>query len=73
MWPAMQDAALQSAPLATAAARPEPSAAYTVEDVTWVRRWTDRLFSFAVTRPPSFRFRSGEFVMLGLPPREGDK
>jgi ferredoxin--NADP+ reductase len=71
----MQDAALQSAasPATAAAARPEPSAAYTVEDVTWVRRWTDRLFSFAVTRPPSFRFRSGEFVMLGLPPREGEK
>ncbi|MDP8916430.1 MAG: ferredoxin--NADP reductase, partial [Pseudomonadota bacterium] len=53
--------------------RPEPTAAYTVEDVLWVRRWTERLFSFALTRPPSFRFRSGEFVMLGLPPLEGEK
>lgn len=35
--------------------------------VLWVRHWTDRLFSFAVERPPSFRFRAGEFVMLGLP------
>ncbi len=34
--------------------------------VTHVRHWTDRLFSFRVTRPPSLRFRSGEFVMLGL-------
>ena len=56
-----------------APARPEPTAAYTVEDVLWVRRWTDRLFSFAVTRPSSFRFRSGEFVMLGLPAGEGEK
>ncbi len=37
-----------------------------LETVTWVKHWTDRLFSFAITRPPSFRFRSGEFVMIGL-------
>jgi len=35
--------------------------------VRWVRHWNDRLFSFAVDRPASFRFRSGEFVMIGLP------
>ena len=40
-----------------------------VETVLWVRHWTDRLFSFAITRPSSFRFRSGEFVMIGLPAR----
>lgn len=34
--------------------------------VTSVRHWTDRLFSFRVTRPRSLRFRSGEFVMIGL-------
>ncbi|MGB0662150.1 MAG: ferredoxin--NADP reductase, partial [Mangrovicoccus sp.] len=27
---------------------------------------TDRLFSFRVSRPQSLRFRSGEFVMIGL-------
>jgi ferredoxin--NADP+ reductase len=37
------------------------------EEVTWVKHWTDRLFSFKLTRPASFRFRSGEFVMIGLP------
>lgn len=37
------------------------------ETVLWVKHWTDRLFSFALTRPSSFRFRSGEFVMIGLP------
>jgi len=37
--------------------------AQTVTDVT---HWTDRLFSFRVTRPQSLRFRSGEFVMIGL-------
>lgn len=34
--------------------------------VTQVTHWTDRLFSFRVTRPRSLRFRSGEFVMIGL-------
>lgn len=38
----------------------------TAETVTFVRHWTDELFSLRVTRPPSFRFRSGEFVMAGL-------
>jgi ferredoxin--NADP+ reductase len=38
-----------------------------VETVTAVRHWTDQLFSFRITRPASFRFRSGEFVMIGLP------
>ena len=31
-----------------------------------VHHWTDRLFSFTCTRDPSFRFRSGQFTMLGL-------
>ncbi|PKP74528.1 MAG: ferredoxin--NADP(+) reductase [Alphaproteobacteria bacterium HGW-Alphaproteobacteria-6] len=36
------------------------------QQVTTVRHWTDSLFSFRVTRPQSLRFRSGEFVMIGL-------
>ncbi|SDI85149.1 ferredoxin--NADP reductase [Salipiger marinus] len=36
------------------------------QTVTSVRHWTDRLFSFRMTRPTSMRFRSGEFVMIGL-------
>ena len=36
------------------------------ETVTSVKHYTDRLFSFRMTRPASFRFRSGEFVMIGL-------
>lgn len=36
------------------------------QTVTEVQHWTDRLFSFRVTRPRSLRFRSGEFVMIGL-------
>src|SRR5690606_31907109 len=40
------------------------------ERVVSVRHYTDRLFSFRITRPQSFRFRSGEFVMIGLPNAE---
>ena len=36
------------------------------QTVTSVTHWTDHLFSFRVTRPASLRFRSGEFVMIGL-------
>jgi len=43
------------------------SKAFLNAKVLWVRHWNDRLFSFAVERPSSFRFRSGEFVMIGLP------
>ena len=31
-----------------------------------VKHYTDRMFAFRITRPPAFRFRSGEFVMIGL-------
>jgi ferredoxin--NADP+ reductase len=37
--------------------------AQTVLDVT---HWNDRLFSFKTTRPQTLRFRSGEFLMIGL-------
>lgn len=36
------------------------------QTVTMVTHWTDKLFSFRTTRPLSLRFRSGEFVMIGL-------
>ncbi|MEZ5868011.1 MAG: ferredoxin--NADP reductase [Defluviimonas denitrificans] len=36
------------------------------QTVTSVHHWTDRLFSFRVSRPQTMRFRSGEFVMIGL-------
>jgi ferredoxin--NADP+ reductase len=36
------------------------------ERVVSVRHWTDRLFSFRTTRNPAFRFRSGQFIMMGL-------
>jgi ferredoxin/flavodoxin---NADP+ reductase len=41
------------------------------QTVTSVRHWTDRLFSFRVSRPAALRFRSGEFVMIGLMDERG--
>ena len=52
----------------TETAAPSPAKAHLpdAQIVTAVTHWTDRLFSFRVTRPRSLRFRSGEFVMIGL-------
>ncbi|SMX42853.1 ferredoxin--NADP reductase [Actibacterium lipolyticum] len=50
---------------------PRPATLPDAQTVTQVRHWTDRLFSFRVTRPQSLRFRSGEFVMIGLPGENG--
>lgn len=56
-----------------AAKAPITSATHHVETVTWVKHWTEQYFSFGITRPQSFRFRSGEFVMIGLPGEDGAK
>ena len=50
-----------AAPVATPATIPDAT------EVTAVTHWTDRLFSFRCRRPAALRFRSGEFVMIGLP------
>ena len=55
----MTDALISPAPV-------KASPFHTLE-VLWVRHWTDQLFSFGIARPDDFRFRSGEFVMIGLP------
>ena len=36
------------------------------ETVTSVTHWDEHMFSFRMTRPPSFRFNAGEFAMIGL-------
>lgn len=57
----------QTAPLDIASLPfPIPSGVL-VETVLSVTHYTDRLFSFKTTREPTFRFRSGEFAMIGLP------
>lgn len=45
---------------------PVPAGVF-AERVISVTHYTDNLFAFRITRPQSFRFRSGEFVMIGLP------
>ncbi|MGO9443286.1 MAG: ferredoxin--NADP reductase [Thiobacillaceae bacterium] len=40
--------------------------AYTEQRVTSVRKWSDKTFSFTITRPDDFHFENGEFVTLGL-------
>lgn len=50
---------------------PSPPLIPDAQIVTEVIHWTDRLFSFRVTRPRALRFRSGEFVMIGLPTDTG--
>lgn len=40
--------------------------AYNEETVLSVRHWNDDLFSFSATRDPSFRFKNGQFTMIGL-------
>ncbi|MGJ5618900.1 ferredoxin--NADP reductase [Sulfitobacter sp. MF3-043] len=55
----------EQTPVNQTAAKPVPTLP-DAQKVTSVKHWTDRLFSFRVTRPASLRFRSGEFVMIGL-------
>jgi len=60
----------ERATVTRASAKPVPTLP-DAQTVTDVRHWNDRLFSFRVTRPRSLRFRSGEFVMIGLPGEDG--
>lgn len=63
----MRDTAMKAmtdqTPVTQTAAQPTLPDAQTV---TEVEHYTDRLFRFRTTRPASLRFRSGEFVMIGL-------
>jgi ferredoxin--NADP+ reductase len=55
----------EQTPVNQITAKPAPTLP-DAQTVTSVRHWTDQLFSFRVSRPASLRFRSGEFVMIGL-------
>lgn len=57
---AMNEVTAMNAPVKAVPTLPD------AQTVTQVKHWTDHLFSFRVTRPASLRFRSGEFVMIGL-------
>ena len=54
----------EQSPVTQATSKPVPLP--NAQTVTEVKHYTDRLFSFRCTRPASLRFRSGEFVMIGL-------
>ncbi len=41
-------------------------AAFAEEKVLSVHHWNDTLFSFTTTRDPALRFKTGQFVMIGL-------
>ncbi|HEU4621393.1 MAG TPA: ferredoxin--NADP reductase [Burkholderiaceae bacterium] len=43
-----------------------PPDKYTTETITWIRPWTDHLFSFRTTRSAGYRFTPGQFARLGL-------
>lgn len=43
---------------------------YSEQTVQSVRPWSDKTFSFTLSRPQDFDFESGEFVAIGLK-REG--
>jgi ferredoxin/flavodoxin---NADP+ reductase len=43
---------------------------YHEQNITSLRRWSPKTFSFTTTRPPGFAFQNGQFVTLGLR-REG--
>ena len=46
-------------------------AAIAKETVTSVQHWNDTLFSFTTSRDPSFRFKNGHFIMIGLEQENG--
>lgn len=39
---------------------------FTTETVLSVRRWSNNLFSFTLTRPAHFRFSAGQFARIGI-------
>lgn len=63
---APETTAAASPPAPTATPLPPLPASLTGERVISIQHYTDRLFKFRTTRPQAFRFRSGEFVMIGL-------
>jgi ferredoxin--NADP+ reductase len=39
---------------------------YTIEKITYLKQWTDHLFSFRITRNEAFKFIPGQFARLGV-------
>jgi len=45
---------------------------YTIEKITYLKQWNDHLFSFKITRNPSFKFIPGQFARLGVKKEDGE-
>lgn len=43
---------------------------YTIEKITFIKKWTDHLFSFRTTRNENFKFIPGQFARLGIEDKE---
>lgn len=52
-------------------AMPDASDKWTTESIRAVRRWSDTLFSFTLTRPAAFRFVAGQFGRIGFLQEDG--
>ena len=46
---------------------------YTLETITYLKKWTDNLFSFRTTRSDNFQFIPGQFARLGIMNEETNK
>ncbi len=44
---------------------------YTIEKITYLKQWTDHLFSFKITRNETFKFIPGQFARLGIKKEDG--
>lgn len=72
MWERQRDEKSTMTDTVATAQKPRPNPnGPTSEEVLSVHHYTDRLFKFRISRPSTFRFRSGEFVMIGLPKENG--
>jgi ferredoxin--NADP+ reductase len=45
---------------------------YTTEKITYLKQWTDHLFSFRTTRNEGFKFIPGQFARLGVKRNDGN-
>lgn len=45
---------------------------YTIERITFLKKWTDYLFTFRTTRNKAFKFIPGQFARLGVKKEDGN-
>lgn len=57
---------MKTSPTLRPSAPPDPLAKATAETIRSIRRWSDKLLSFKVSRNQNFRFTPGQWVRLGI-------